>query len=103
MKKLLVLFPNQLFSEKLLPKECDLVLLKEQDFFEKYNYHSMKRAYLFICCEYYLKEIKKDIKVLNNFDELLNFSEKYNSVYFFDPVNLSLDKKIKKYKKNKIN
>ena len=99
MKKLLVVFPNQLFSEKLLPKKADLILMQHKHFYEAYHYHAVKLSYHFLSTNYYLKEIKRKIKVLSDFKSLETHAKKYEEVLFFEAVNKTLGKEISRLQK----
>ena len=108
----LILFPNQLFEKKYLPKVKNIFLLEDPIYFgireNKLKFNKIKLTYHVICMkEYkdYLKKNKFNVTYLN-FNDLKNlkysFLKNLKEISLFDVTDHLLWNRLKKVLKNKV-
>lgn len=108
----LILFPNQLFEKKYLPKVKNIFLLEDPIYFgireNKLKFNKIKLAYHVICMkEYkdYLKKNKFNVTYLD-FSDLKNlkysFLKNLKEISLFDVTDHLLWNRLKKVLKNKV-
>ena len=108
----LILFPNQLYEKKYLPKVKNIFLLEDPVYFgireTKLKFNKLKLIYHVICMkeyEHYLKKNKFNVTYIN-FNSLKNlkysFLKKIKEICIFDVTDHLLWKRLKKVLKTKV-
>lgn len=108
MKKVVLIFPNQLFKEWHFPLDAEVYIIEEQLFFCQYAFHKQKIAFhraSMKCYESYL--IQKGIQVhyisashqFSDVRKCLSYFilEGYSAIYLFRPVDQWLEQRCQKY------
>jgi deoxyribodipyrimidine photolyase-related protein len=94
--KIFILFSNNLYKNIQNLKDTDVIIIEEDTFFTKYNFHKLKLIFHRASMRRYLDYLKnKNIKTT-----YIEYNENYlkkledNDIYCYDPVNHDLKKKL---------
>ena len=112
MKNLFIILPVSLFKnvDTLKKANCDIIMVEDSRYFTDFKYHKLKLAYHRASMKYYEDYLKSKKLKVNEYYEFKSvekdfydkLSKKYDNVYYYDPIDNEVEKRLNKKNFKKI-